>query len=143
MALWLVVLLPFVASLGAAFLPLQARRLAAWLAGLTALACLGLLASLYADLAPAEPLRWTAGWMPQYGLGFSLRLDGYAWVFAVLVAAMGVLVVFYARYYMASEDPVPRFFSFLMAFMGSALSCRGTCFSSWSSGSSRASPPSC
>jgi multicomponent K+:H+ antiporter subunit A len=31
------------------------------------------------------------------------------------------LVVLYARYYMSAEDPVPRFFSFLMAFMGSML----------------------
>src|SRR5690606_37085879 len=29
------------------------------------------------------------------------------------------LVVLYARYYMSAEDPVPRFFSFLLAFMGS------------------------
>src|SRR5919199_3945114 len=29
------------------------------------------------------------------------------------------LVVLYARYYMSAEDPVPRFFAFLLAFMGS------------------------
>ena len=34
---------------------------------------------------------------------------------------MGVLVVLYARYYMSPQDPVPRFFSFLMAFMGAML----------------------
>ena len=34
---------------------------------------------------------------------------------------MGVLVVLYARYYMSSADPVPRFFSFLLAFMGAML----------------------
>src|SRR5690606_30818714 len=30
-------------------------------------------------------------------------------------------VVLYARYYMSPEDPVPRFFSFLLAFMASML----------------------
>ena len=30
-------------------------------------------------------------------------------------------MVFYARYYMSPADPVPRFFSFLLAFMGSML----------------------
>jgi formate hydrogenlyase subunit 3/multisubunit Na+/H+ antiporter MnhD subunit len=39
----------------------------------------------------------------------------------MLVTVMGVLVVLYARYYMAAQDPVPRFFSFLLAFMGSML----------------------
>ena len=29
-----------------------------------------------------------------------------------------LLVVLYARYYMSADDPVPRFFSFLLAFMG-------------------------
>ncbi|WP_306802318.1 proton-conducting transporter transmembrane domain-containing protein, partial [Escherichia coli] len=31
---------------------------------------------------------------------------------------IGTLVVLYARYYMSPADPVPRFFSFFLAFMG-------------------------
>ena len=48
-------------------------------------------------------------------------MDGFAWLFALLVAFIGALVVLYARYYMSPQDPVPRFFSFLMAFMGAML----------------------
>jgi NADH:ubiquinone oxidoreductase subunit 5 (subunit L)/multisubunit Na+/H+ antiporter MnhA subunit len=48
-------------------------------------------------------------------------MDGYAWLFALLVAFIGTLVVMYARYYMSPQDPVPRFFSFLMAFMDAML----------------------
>ncbi len=48
-------------------------------------------------------------------------MDGFAWLFAMLVTVMGVLVVLYARYYMAAQDPVPRFFSFFLAFMGAML----------------------
>ena len=48
-------------------------------------------------------------------------MDGYAWLFAMLVTGMGALVVLYARYYMSPADPVPRFFSFLLAFMGAML----------------------
>src|SRR5688572_6943976 len=48
-------------------------------------------------------------------------MDGFAWLFALLVAFIGALVVLYARYYMSAQDPVPRFFSFLMAFMGAML----------------------
>jgi multicomponent K+:H+ antiporter subunit A len=59
--------------------------------------------------------------MPQFRLALNFRLDGYAWLFAMLVAFMGVLVVIYARYYMSPADPVPRFFSFLLAFMGAML----------------------
>src|SRR5690606_1587416 len=37
------------------------------------------------------------------------------------IAGIGLLVVLYARYYMSPDDPVPRFFSFLLAFMGAML----------------------
>ena len=51
----------------------------------------------------------------------ALRMDGFAWVFAALITGIGFLVVLYARYYMSPADPVPRFFSFLLAFMGAML----------------------
>ena len=48
-------------------------------------------------------------------------MDGYAWLFSLIVSGMGALVVLYARYYMSPEDPVPRFFSFFQAFMAAML----------------------
>ena len=48
-------------------------------------------------------------------------MDGFAWLFAVLVSGIGALVVLYARYYMSADDPVPRFFAFLLAFMGAMI----------------------
>jgi multicomponent K+:H+ antiporter subunit A len=117
----MIVLLPFLGSLGAAFLPSHARNAAAWLAGLTAVGCVSLLLNLYAQVASGQIIRWIVPWMPGLGLEFNFRLDGYAWLFAMLVAGMGALVVVYARYYMSSADPVPRFFSFLLAFMGAML----------------------
>jgi multicomponent K+:H+ antiporter subunit A len=121
MSLGLIVLLPFLGSLAAAFLPPHARNLASWLAGLVALACVLLGASLYPDVAAGEVLKVTVPWLPQFGLALSLRMDGFAWLFAMLIALMGALVILYARYYMSSADPVPRFFSFLLAFMGAML----------------------
>ena len=57
-------------------------------------------------------------WMPALGLDFTLRMDGFAWMFAVLVTGIGFLVVLYARYYMSPSDPVPRFFSLLARLHG-------------------------
>ena len=59
--------------------------------------------------------------MPSLGLDFTLRMDGFAWLFTMLVTGIGFLVVLYARYYMSPDDPVPRFFAFLLAFMGAML----------------------
>ena len=121
MLLGLIVLLPFLGSLAAAFLPSHARNAASWVAGLVALTCTMLAVSLYPAVAAGEVLRLTLSWLPQFGLDFSLRMDGFAWLFAMLVAVMGLLVVLYARYYMSAVDPVPRFFAFLLGFMGAML----------------------
>src|SRR5690606_7209665 len=121
MLLTLIVLLPFVGSVCAAFLPANARNAAVWLAGLVALACAVLIASLYPQVLDGGAARLTLPWLPQFGLDVYLRMDGFAWLFALLVAFIGLLVVLYARYYLSPEDPVPRFFAFLMAFMGAMI----------------------
>ena len=121
MELCLILSLPFVASVCAAFLPANARTAAAWLAGSVSLACTVLAASLYPQIADGAVVRFVVPWASQFGLELNLRMDGYAWLFTMLVSGMGTLVVMYARYYMSAADPVPRFFSFLLAFMGAML----------------------
>ncbi|MBK7250904.1 MAG: monovalent cation/H+ antiporter subunit A [Gammaproteobacteria bacterium] len=121
MTLALIVLLPFLGSLCAACLPASARNAEAWLAGIVATGCAALAASLFPEIAAGHVVRLSIPWLPQAGLELYLRMDGYAWLFTLLVSVMGALVVLYARYYMSPRDPVPRFFSFLMAFMGSML----------------------
>ncbi|MCK0209286.1 monovalent cation/H+ antiporter subunit A [Starkeya koreensis] len=113
--------LPFLGSIAAGFLPTHARNAAAVLAGSVAVAGAGIVVFLYAGIADGEPVRLWLPWLPMLGLDFTLRLDGLAWLFAILIFGIGALVVLYARYYMSREDPVPRFFSFLLAFMGSMI----------------------
>ena len=43
------------------------------------------------------------------------------WVPAMLVASIGALVILYARYYLADDDPAARFYAFFMLFMGAML----------------------
>lgn len=113
------VALPFGGALVAGLLPTHARNVAAALAGGIALVGLMLVWAAYPTVSGGGVLRAEFAWMPTLGLSFSLRMDGFAWLFAGLVTGIGALVVLYALYYMAEEDPVPRFFAFLLAFMGS------------------------
>lgn len=78
-------------------------------------------AALYPFIADGGVVRFEQAWMPQLGVNFTLRLDGFAWLFAMLVGIIGLMVVLYARYYISDRDPIPRFFSFFLAFMGSML----------------------
>jgi len=119
--LTILIVLPFVGSILAATFRPNARNSEAWLAGGVALICLVLTAIAHPAIAERGAIRSDVEWIPTLGLGFTLRLDGLAWMFAVLVTGIGFLVVLYARYYMSPDDPVPRFFSLLLAFMGSML----------------------
>lgn len=112
---------PFLGSCVAALLRPNARNSEAWLAGTVALVGLILVAAVYPQVASGGVIRHNVDWVPELGLQFSLRMDGFAWMFAMLITGIGFLVVLYARYYMSPSDPVPRFFSFLLAFMGAML----------------------
>lgn len=116
-----ILVLPYLGGLITAFLPSRARGLAALIAGSQAVAVTAIVIWLYPDMIGGQVIRQNIEWLPSLGLNLTLRLDGLAWLFALLIAGIGALVVLYARYYMSPADPVPRFFSYLQGFMGSML----------------------
>jgi multicomponent K+:H+ antiporter subunit A len=121
MPLLAIVALPFIGSLVAAFLRQDARNGAASLAGGIALCGTILTAVQFPAVHRGAVLRMSVEWLPSLGLDFTLRMDGFTWLFSMLVTGIGFLVTLYARYYMSPTDPVPRFFAFLLAFMGAML----------------------
>ncbi|HEX5128466.1 MAG TPA: proton-conducting transporter membrane subunit, partial [Usitatibacter sp.] len=114
-------LLPFLGSIAASLLPVDARKRAAWLSGAVALGAHLLAWTAYREVSGGGVVRLDLDWLPVLGIAFTLRLDGFAWVFALLVTGIGFLVALYAGYYMSRSDPVPRFYSFFLAFMGAML----------------------
>ncbi|ROM50010.1 monovalent cation/H+ antiporter subunit A [Pseudomonas rhodesiae] len=121
MSLIVLLLLPFIGSCLAALLPHNARNTESLLAGLVALVGTVQVALLYPQVAYGGVIREEFMWLPSLGLNFVLRMDGFAWLFSMLVLGIGTLVSLYARYYMSPDDPVPRFFAFFLAFMGAML----------------------
>jgi multicomponent K+:H+ antiporter subunit A len=121
MALALIVALPFLGL----FLPLLAERLGrsacAAAAGVARLAALILLLSQQSSVFAGELLKFKVEWLPALGLNLSFRLDGLGFLFALLILGIGLLVILYARYYLAKQEPMGRFFAFLLLFMGSML----------------------
>ncbi len=110
------ILIPLLAAALLFTLP-DAARLRA-----TALAAGGMLGvfALVVALAPAvldgEIARSQATWLPALGLSWHVRIDGLAWLFALLVSGIGALVVLYAHYYLGRDESMPRFFGYLMLF---------------------------
>ncbi|MGZ8272678.1 MAG: monovalent cation/H+ antiporter subunit A [Burkholderiaceae bacterium] len=121
MMLALLALLPFAGALLLAAVPNDRRRLSAWLAGVFPLAGLALALAQTPAMMAGDALRWSVEWVPALGLEFGFRLDGLAWLFALLILGIGALVVLYAAYYLHADDPPARFFQFLLLFMGAML----------------------
>ncbi|MCL6229088.1 monovalent cation/H+ antiporter subunit A [Bartonella bilalgolemii] len=115
----LLVLLPFSGSVIIGFFRSTARNNEAWFAGAVALFSLLLTIMLYPTVCGNGVVRLDLAWIPEWGVNLTLRIDGLSWLFCLLITGIGFLVVVYARYYMNPADPVPRFFSFFLAFMGS------------------------
>ena len=119
--LWVLLALPFVGSVIVATIPTHARTAGGLIAGAVSLLGVVLTVASYGQVEDGGKLLAEIAWLPSLGLSLQIRLDGLSWLFAFLVLAIGLLVVIYAHYYMSARDPVPRFFSFFLAFMGSML----------------------
>ncbi|HUE94179.1 monovalent cation/H+ antiporter subunit A [Pseudomonas sp.] len=121
MTLALIIALPFLGAL----LPLLAERLGrsacAAAAGIAPLTALVLLLSQQSSVFSGELLKFKLEWLPALGLNLSLRLDGLGFLFALLILGIGLLVILYARYYLTKQEPMGRFFAFLLLFMGAML----------------------
>jgi multicomponent K+:H+ antiporter subunit A len=113
--------LPFAGCALGAFIPANRHNLEAWFAGLVAIVSFALVCFCFPEIARGEVLRIEYAWLPSLGVNIALRMDGFAWLFALIVTAIGFLVVLYARYYMSPADPLARFFALLVGFMGSML----------------------
>ncbi len=117
----LLVSLPFLGALLVALLGPRLRLSPAWLAGLAPALGLGLVLSEAPALFAGELLLEHHPWLPEIGLSLAFRLDGLGLLFALLILGIGLLVVMYARYYLTGAEAGPRFYAFLLLFMGAML----------------------
>jgi multicomponent Na+:H+ antiporter subunit A len=63
----------------------------------------------------------SAQWAPALNLSLSFRFDGLSTLFAILIAAVGTLIVVYAAKYLEHHPQAGRFNVALFAFIGSML----------------------
>jgi multicomponent K+:H+ antiporter subunit A len=121
-SLLLIILLPLAAGPIAALAGARVgRKGAAWgVAAVTAAAltlAIGAAREVFRGETPAA--RWA--WLPEAGLNLSLRMDGLAALFTLLILGIGLLVILYARYYLSEKDSLGRFYATLMVFMAAML----------------------
>ncbi|MCB1850072.1 MAG: monovalent cation/H+ antiporter subunit A [Gammaproteobacteria bacterium] len=119
--LLLLVCVPFTGALLLSLLPPGSRLPPAVVAGLSVLLGVSLVLSRMTAVYDGEVLIHSWGWMPEIGLALAFRLDGLTLLFAGLILGIGFLVVLYAHYYLSAGKGGPRFYAFLLLFMGAML----------------------
>ena len=111
---------PFVVAILAAWLvsrfPHRAGILAAWPALLAVLLGNEMRRVVYEGGRVVE-----LPWAPSLGLSLSFNLDGLGLLFAILITAIGALIVLYASRYLEGHPHAGRFYASLFAFMGAML----------------------
>jgi len=120
-SLALLVLIPFLGSALVALAGGHGRLRSAYATGLVTFSALMLLLPSVGDVLQGATLYWRHDWLSAAGLAVSFRLDGLGLLFALMILVIGLLVILYARYYLAESDPMGRFFAYLLLFQGSML----------------------
>ncbi|MFN6171304.1 MAG: monovalent cation/H+ antiporter subunit A [Burkholderiales bacterium] len=113
--------LPFLGALFLLFGPADQRKLSGWLAGIFTLGACVLLLLTATTVFDGTIIRWRVEWLPSLGVAFGLRIDGLAMLFGLLILGIGLLIVVYSAYYLSPTDSSPRFFCYLLVFMGAML----------------------
>jgi len=121
LTLILIVLLPFLMAALPRLAGRAHRRRCALLAACAPALSLALLLAHAPAVFDGTVLQAGGPWLPAIGLNFTFMLDGFGFLFALLILAIGLLVILYAHYYLSAQDDPSRFFCLLLLFMGSML----------------------
>jgi multicomponent K+:H+ antiporter subunit A len=119
--LLLIILTVFAGAILTSWISRRGRLHAAWTAGAVTVAALAQLVPLIPRVFAGETLIERITWMPTAGLDLVFRLDGLGLLFSLLILGIGILIIFYARYYLAARDCMGRFYSYLLLFQGAML----------------------
>ncbi len=121
MSPFLIVALPFLGALLPGLM-IQAGRQAC--ATVTFLVSFTVLIGLMTH-APAvfsgEVVTVGVDWLPALGLNFNLFIDGLGFFFAALILGIGLLIITYARFYLAKKDNMGEFYTYLLLFQGAMV----------------------
>ncbi|MBD9526462.1 monovalent cation/H+ antiporter subunit A [Paracoccus sp. PAR01] len=117
----LIAALPFIGALLPGLLIRSGRDVAAMVCGTaTFVALLGLCLHIPAIMA-GEVITTRIDWLPQLGLNANFRIDGLGLLFGILILGIGLLIITYARFYLARHEPVGVFYTYLMLFQGAMM----------------------
>src|SRR5690554_523521 len=121
MSLVLIALLPFLGAVFPALMIRSSRNASALAAGTVTVTALTLLLSYAPTVFAGEVVQAQFTWLPTLGLNANFFLDGLGFFFALLILAIGLLIIMYARFYLSEQDPMGLFYVYLLLFQGAMV----------------------
>lgn len=121
MNILLIVLIPLLGSVLPPLAIRWGRNACAWTAVAVTVAALGLAMTPLMQAFGAVPASMHLPWLKSAGFDLTMRMDGLAALFVLLILGIGLLVVIYARYYLSAKDPMGRLYGQLLVFMSAML----------------------
>jgi multicomponent K+:H+ antiporter subunit A len=121
MSLALIAALPFLGALLPGLMIRAGRDACAAVTGAVTLLALILLGLNAPAVLRGEVIQTRIEWLPALGLNANFFLDGLGLLFAGLILGIGLLIILYARFYLAKSDPMGQFYTYLMLFQGAMV----------------------
>jgi multicomponent K+:H+ antiporter subunit A len=121
MSLALIVMLPFLGAVLPALMIRAGRNACAIATGSVTLLAFALLLTHAPAVFRGEVIHAGWSWLPGLGLNVNFFLDGLGLLFAGLILGIGLLIITYARFYLAKEDPMGNFYTYLLLFQGAMV----------------------
>ncbi len=99
------------------------RRTSGWALSLLPASLFAIFLSYAPTIEAGEVVTQTVPWAPSLGLELAFRLDGFSFLFALLITGIGALVVIYSAAYLSRESDrdLSRFLTLILLFMTAML----------------------
>ncbi len=121
MSLALIVLLPFLGAVLPALMIRSGRNACAIASGSVNTLALALLLTNVPAVMRGEVVRADWPWLTRLGLDLQFFVDGLGLLFAGMILGIGLLIVIYARFYLAAGDAMGNFYTYLLLFQAAMV----------------------
>ena len=120
-AIVIAVFLPFILAWTLPALYSVFKQRIGWIAAGIAFVCFVLSVQVIPYAMAGTPVKGSWVWLPTAGLSFDIYGDGLAVLLALIVSGIGVIIMSYSNGYMSTKEDLPRYYQWLLLFMGAML----------------------
>lgn len=117
----LAIFLPFLLALTIPAVAKLIKYQVGWYATCVAILSFLLITSTAPSILYGKTLHQSIAWLPSMGIDYGIYADGLSTMFGIIVTGIGILIIFYSNAYMNKKEDLPRYYQWLLLFMGSML----------------------